>query len=85
MLAANKPHYTFERNIAMSVSTTPTISMPASSPYASFVRDALASGGGSEKTEQVRAQAEAQGRQQAENRTRSAPPAGQGTKVDLSV
>jgi hypothetical protein len=69
----------------MAVSTTPTINMPASSPYASFVRDALASSGGSDRAEQVRAQAEAQGRQQAENRARSAPPAGQGTKVDLSV
>ncbi len=69
----------------MAVTTTPTINMPASSPYAAFVRDALASSGGSDQAEQARAQAQSKGRQQAEAGARSAPPAGQGSKVDISV
>lgn len=68
----------------MAVSATPPLNVQ-SSPYAAFVRDALASGGGQDRANQARAQAEAQGRQQAETRSRAAPPAGQGSKLDITA
>lgn len=67
----------------MAVGAAPALNISASSPYASFVRDALSSGGGNDRADQARAQSQA--RQQAESRSRATPPAGQGSKVDISV